>query len=146
MSKHFKPKASDVMEFVEKYNPFGFKDDKGEIMLFSDYGKIYAYTLKKLYTECCNGYCDLGLFIHQQTGMPLGDCSRHVKIWSRAKDDVLEIDWTSVQDTRSKLIEIINILHCISETKVNHNFLNLALGEFMDWLRTDIHRRGAEMI
>lgn len=145
MSKHFKPQAKDVMEFVEKYNPFGFKDDKGEIMLFSDYHKIYEYTFKALYESCGNGYCDLALFIHQNTQMPLADCSRHVKMWSRKKEDVLEIDWTSLQDSRTKLIEIVNVLHCISETKINHNMLNLALGEFIEFLNKEMHRRGAEL-
>ena len=41
--------ARDVAEFVEKYNPFGFKDDKGAFMIFKDYDAAYFELLTRLY-------------------------------------------------------------------------------------------------
>lgn len=117
--KWFNPR--DFADFIERFNPFGFKQPNGEVCIFEDYGKLYEYTLKKLYESFPRGYLDLSLFLHEQTGMPIGDCEDVVRGWKREgiSSDVhlLEEGWEPNVERDRYLVNLFKALHTISETK-----------------------------
>lgn len=132
-------------DMIEKYNPFAFKDAKGEAMLFSDYGKVYEYLFKTIAEECPAGYIDIPLFMNKRTGMPLLDCKRFVNTWWK-KDEVVHLDWTFFPDVRAFLIELVTMFHKISETAVDHEKLQMRLAVFLGEIKVKLENAGAEVI
>lgn len=142
--KYMKINFSCFEEMIEKYNPFAFKDAKGEAMLFSDYGEVYKYLFKTLAEECPAGYVDLPLFMHKRTGMPLADCKSFVRSWWK-KDEVVRLDWTFFPQVRSFLIELATMFHKISETAIDHEKLQMRLQVFLGEIKVKLEQRGAQV-
>lgn len=136
---------SSFEELIEKYNPFAFKDAKGEAMLFSDYGKIYEYTFKCLADECSGGYVDLPLFMHKRTGMPLADCRHFVNTWYK-KGEIVRLDWTFFPDVRAFLIELVTMFHKVSETTIDHEMLQRKLAVFLSEVKVKLQNAGADVV
>lgn len=141
---YMKINASCFEELIEKYNPFAFKDAKGEPMLFSDYGKIYEYLFKCLAEECPVGYIDLPLFMHKRTKMPLNDCKHFIGTWWK-RGEVVHLDWTYFPEVRPFLIDLVDLFHKISETAIDHEKLQMRLAVFLGEIKMKLNKAGAQV-
>lgn len=109
----------DFEEMIEKYNPFGFKED-GEIQCYLTYEDAYYAAMKKLKELFPRGYVDLPLYITMTTGLPLPDSEREFMrmrpIWGNEQVKLIDINEFSY-GTQSDLESFIVSLHQITETK-----------------------------
>ena len=123
----------DVAEFIEKYNPFGFKDEKGAFMIFKDYDAAYFELLTRLYNAGPK-YIDMILFCHDNWGMKPVDGSRFVNLCRRAcglPGETLLIDWKDGGAGRDRLLQTLaKGAHLITETKFNTSMFLNALNRF----------------
>lgn len=142
---YMKVNAKSFEELIEKYNPFALKDAKGEVMLFSDYGKCYEYIFNCVRAECPRGYLDVPLFMQKRTGMPFADCKRFVHSWWR-HDEVIRIDWTFLPEARKYLIDLVDMFHKISETTTDHEKLQVRLAVFLSEVKVKMEELGATVV
>lgn len=128
-----KIEARDLAELVEKYNPFGFKDEKNDLMIFKDYDAAYYELLNRLY-KAGPTYIDLILFCHDNWGMKPVDASRFVNLWHRScgiTSETLLIDWQYGGAERDSILQrLAKAAHLITETKFNNDMFLNALNRF----------------
>lgn len=133
MSKREWFNPQDFADLIERFNPFGFKEPGGKIRSFEDYGKVYEYTLEKLAMTFPRGYIDVPLFIHNETGMPIGDCENIVsdmKCYGLTEEEYLVEIWESGSERNTFFRQLLQGLHMISETKFSESYYIQALRNF----------------
>lgn len=128
-----KIQVSDIAELVELYNPFGFKDAKGRIMVFRTYDEAYYELLERIY-KAGPKMVDAVLFAVDTWGMPLADAQRFVGSWKMVcgqKEPEFFFDWeTGGRDRDTSLERFARGMHLISETKFNSDMFKNALERF----------------
>lgn len=129
--KWFNPR--DFADLIERFNPFGFKEKDGRIMSFENYGKVYAYTLERIALTFPRGYIDIPLFIHNETGMPIGDCedmTRNMKCIGLDREEYLVEIWEPTRERTMFFRQLMQGLHLISETPFSESYFQDALRLF----------------
>lgn len=127
----------DFEEMIEKYNPFGFKQEDGKIEMYVDYGVAYFDCMKKIYEQFPKGLVDLILFLHQATTLPIRDAEREFKrmIPFVGNCELIAVDF--ITPTRESLVRemrpIMKALHTITETKFNESYFLQAVDKFLVW-------------
>lgn len=136
MNRWFNPK--NFMDLIERFNPFGFKQENGDTQVFHTYKDCYYFTMRKLYLMFPRGYCDMALFLEAQTKLPFQDSLRVVKGWkTMGVGEVMMIDFRTNDRARShELTLVMKALHTISETKFNEAMFAEALINFDVWMET----------
>lgn len=128
-----KIQARDIAELVELYNPFGFKDPKGRIMVFRTYDEAYYELLERVY-KAGPTMVDLVLFVVDNLGMSLQEAKKFVYLWKGycgVKDTLFLFDWKNGGKDRDKQLEqIARGMHILSETKFNNDMFLSALNRF----------------
>ena len=125
-------------EYIEQYNPFGFKDKNGKPMIFKSYEEAYYEALQRLW-EAGPYYVDMVLFIHDQYDMSSVDSQRFVSTWRHRRNRDREyylFDWRGDDPRPVKMNceEIMIGLHQISETKFTPSMFQCAFNRFIDGL------------
>lgn len=128
-----KLEARDLADFIELFNPFGFKDEKGVIMTFKDYDAAYFELLQRLYQQGPT-YIDCVLFCADNWGMNLVDGKRFVNTWNKAcgvPGEVVLIDWKNGGAERDSILQrLAKSAHLLTETKFNLAMFLNALNRF----------------
>lgn len=126
----------DFEEMIEKYNPFGFKKENGEICMFETYKEAYIYALRKLGEDFKAGFVDLPLYISKNTGMIIQEAEREAarmrSLWG--KNDVMLIDLRTFHGSDNQLKNFIKCLHLITETKFDETSFQEALVWFKSYM------------
>lgn len=127
----------DFEEMIEKYNPFGFKNENGEICMFETYKDAYKYALRKLGDDMTAGFVDLPLYISKNTGLIIQEAEREAArmrpLWGPR--DVQLIDLRNFKDgADSQLKNFIKCLHTITETKFDEASFQEALVWFKGYM------------
>lgn len=126
-------KTSSFEETIKKYNPFGVRDEKGEPMMFEDYGKCYLHVLKQLKKQFPRGFIDVPLFLMTLSRIPLNDARRFAKNSPFIKMDreIYLCPWEDEKSNTKYLAELLmRALHTLTETKFSTDFYNAAWNEF----------------
>lgn len=128
-----KIQARDIAELVERYNPFGFKDAKGCIMVFKTYDEAYYELISRVY-NAGPLMVDSVLFVVDNLGMNLADAKRFIATWKGycgVTDSLFLFDWKNGgKDRDLKLEQFAKGMHLISETKFNKDMFLHALDRF----------------
>lgn len=134
-------KAKNFEELIKKYNPFGIKDDEGDVMLFDDYGKMYSYVLKFLKEQCPKGYIDIPLLMHMLTRQPLSVCITFVRkntfirclggMQNISRDYIYFCPPVDGVFPKEKIENLFNAFHTISETHLMQGYFNVAWDEYI---------------
>lgn len=138
-------KAKNFEELIKKYNPFGVKDEKGECLLFEDYGKMYLYVLKFLHSQFPKGYIDVPLFMNMLTKQPLCVCMTFARknrfvnclgVQNISKDYIYICTPEQEQGLLpvEKYKNLFKALHTVSETQLKEGFFNVAWDKFLEAL------------
>ena len=123
--------VSDIAELVEQYNPFGFKDAKGHIMVFKTYEEAYLELIDRIF-KAGPRMVDAVVFCIDNLGMKLVDAQRFVGLWKAVTgQDGAEFffiwDSTEKADLAQPLERFARGMHLLSETKFNQDMFNAAL-------------------
>lgn len=133
MAKKMKINVRDIAELVELYNPFGFKDAKGRIMVFRTYEDAYSELLMRIY-KAGPIMVDAVLFCSEQLGMTLSESKKFVALWRGycgVADPQFLFDWQhGGKDRDMKLEQFARGMHLLSETKLNKDMFLSALNRF----------------
>lgn len=133
--KWYNPK--DFADMIERFNPFGYKEKDGKVMIFKNYGEVYLYTLRQLQADFPRGYFDMVVFVSDHTGMPPEESRRFCRNFKSFGIDtgVMLVEYW--EDNRRVYFELENImraLHLISGTKFSSSYFYQAIGEFREEL------------
>lgn len=138
---NIKIKVNDIAELVELYNPFGFKDERGRIMVFRTYDEAYYELILRVY-KAGPIMVDAILFIVDNLGMSLTEAKRFFGTWSGyigVNDPVFLFDWKNGGKGRDTQLEkIARGMHLISETKFNADMFRNALDRFKSTLNCNV--------
>lgn len=130
----------DMAELVEQYNPFGFKDPRGRIMVFRTYDEAYYELISRIY-KAGPLMVDATLFVVDNLGMTLTDAKKFVATWRGyvgVTDPLFFIDWKRGGKERDKQIEqFARGMHLISETSFNADMFRNALERFKMTINCD---------
>lgn len=133
----FKIHANDIAELVERYNPFGFKDERSRIMVFRTYDEAYYELISRVY-KAGPIMVDIDLFLVDNLGMTLAEAKKFFALWrgcSGATDPIFLFDWQNGgKDRDQKLEQICKGMHLLSETKFNRDMFLSALNRFKSTL------------
>ena len=133
-------KPRDLVDLIENYNPFAFKDEKQQVMLFRTYEEAYYELFKRIYAAGPI-MVDAVVFCVDQWGMTLADAQRFVALWRHStfkKDELYTFDWETGGTERDKDLEAFaRGCHLISETKFNRDMFNYALERFLVTLKKE---------
>lgn len=108
-------------DYLERFNPFGLKNEKGRILHFKTRDDIYLYTLKEIRKYCKRGYIELTLLMKHLTGFDESTCEDLANAARKyektlAKDPIF-VDWSNVGYEKDRLEAIIKALHILTETE-----------------------------
>ncbi len=128
-----KVEARDIAEFIENYNPFGFKDKNGCLMCFDTYEKAYLELFERIYNAGPK-MVDAVLFVCDNLGMRIADAQRFVALWKPVTgqaDDEYFFSWTDEDGCLLRSLEnFARGMHLISETKFNKDMFLSAVEKF----------------
>lgn len=128
-----KVQARDIADFIENYNPFGFKDKRGGLMCFDTYEKAYLELFERIY-KAGPKMVDAVLFVCDNLGMSIQDAQRFVCLWkpvSGQSDDEYFFSWTNEDGCLNQNLErFAKGIHLISETKFNKDMFLMAVEKF----------------
>lgn len=131
-----KDKAQSFEELMQRYNPFGYKQENGKVCMFANYKDVYLYTMERLYISFPRGYIDMVVFLTDMTGMPEHECKDIIETQFKQFNinDVLQLPdmWSTTSVYMSNvLVRIMQGLHTITETQFSPMYFQQALEEFM---------------
>lgn len=129
----------DMGAYIERYNPFMYKDEKNRIMHFETYKDAYLQTMRFIVKDCPRGYFDIAVFMKKHCGMDdqtvvdydrIATKTSHIFLINR----ILMFDWRKLNDdgnNRKIMIEILRALHNITETTFSYEAFEWALEIFI---------------
>lgn len=131
--KNIRPTYHDLAELIEKYNPFGYKDERSRICIFATYEEVYYETCKRLF-KLGGPYVDLVQFCVENFAMPVRDAERFIAEWkhlSLPKGEFVYLDWSGEDGKLTQTLEAIcKGLHGLSGTRLNKDMLLGAIYRF----------------
>lgn len=120
--RKMKIQVNDIAELVERYNPFGFKDAKGRIMVFRTYDEAYFELMDRIY-KAGPVMVDAVLFCVDNLGMSHIEATRFVALWAPVtgqKSSEFFFDWKAGGYYLEHPLEAFaKGMHTLSETKFN---------------------------
>lgn len=127
---------NDLGDYIEKYNPFMFKDKKNTILYFDNYKKVYDFTLEAIATDCPKGFFDLGLFMMEHCGMDdktaKDYCDRAQKLFPLFYlRKIVMLDYDNLLREKPVYESIIKALHLITETEFSHEAFDWSFSEYL---------------
>lgn len=127
----------DFEEMIEKYNPFGFKRENGEICIFETYEEAYKYALRKLGDDMTAGFVDLPLYISKNTGLIIQEAEREAArmrpLWGARDIQLIDLH-TFKGGADNQLKNFIKCLHVITETQFDERGFQAALVWFKSYM------------
>ena len=129
---------------ILKYNPFGIKNEKGELMLFETWEGMYNYTILKMSEWFQKGIVDVVLLVSKMTGISVMEAKIEVRQWRKMGffDAYILLDspdrWVVEEDRTEyhRMIRLFEMLHSISGTRLDKAMFNSALTAFHERRRT----------
>ena len=128
----------DFGSSILKYNPFGIKDEKGELMLFETWEGMYKYTIRKMSEWFGTGIVDVVLLVSKLTGISVMEAKVEVRQWRKqglfdAYVFLESPDRWVVEENRTeyhRMVRLFEMLHSISGTRLDKVQFNSALMAF----------------
>ena len=128
-------KAESFVDLIKRFNPFGFKDEKKESMMFTDYGAVYLYTIQKLFEEFPRGYIDVALFLHKMTLQPLAVTTMFCKrsMFLKCINDGVYLCEPDKKGLPPKecYANLMKAFHTLSETQFSQEYFDKAWERFV---------------
>lgn len=128
-----KIEARDFADFIEKYDPFGFKDKDGSFMCFDTYEKAYLELFERIY-KAGPKMVDAVLFVCDNLGMRIADAQRFVALWKPVcgqSEDEFFFSWTNEDGCLyTNLERFARGMHLVTETKFNKDMFLSAVEKF----------------
>ena len=126
---------------ILKYNPFGIKDEKGELMLFETWEGMYKYTIRKMSEWFGKGIVDVVLLVSKLTGISVMEAKVEVRQWRKQGffDAYVFLDspdgWVVEEDRTEyhRMVRLFEMLHSISGTRLDKMMFDNALTGFHKW-------------
>ena len=123
---------------ILKYNPFGIKDEKGELLLFETWEGMYKYTILKMSEWFQKGIVDVVLLVSKLTGISIMEAKIEVRQWRKQGffDAFVFLDspdgWVVEEDRTEyhRIVRLFEMLHSISGTRLDKVQFNSALMAF----------------
>lgn len=131
----------DFGSSILKYNPFGIKNEKGELMLFETWKEMYKYTMLKMSEWCPKGIVDVVLLVSKLTGISVMEAKVEVRQWRKQGffDAFVILDspdgWVAEEDRTEyhRMIRLFEMFHSISGTRLDKEMFDEALTAFHEW-------------
>lgn len=124
-------------DYLSKYNPFGIKDEKNNVLHFKDYGEIYLHTLKETQKYCQRGYLELPLLIKHLTGFDFDTATDIAELVKKNDKTIPEgplfVDWTDVGYSKERFVSLMKGLHELTETTFDWVMFEYAWLRFKSW-------------
>lgn len=126
---------------ILKYNPFGIKDEKGELMLFETWEGMYKYIIRKMSEWFGKGIVDVVLLVSKLTGISVMEAKVEVRQWRKQGffDAYVFLDspdgWVVEEDRTEyhRMVRLFEMLHSISGTRLDKKMFDNALTAFHKW-------------
>lgn len=138
MTKNANVSKLDLTDFIQKHNPFGVKNEDGEIQYFKTYKEAYLYVFRLLHTHFTRGYVELPLLLHELTQMKSTECTRMMHLfkseWGKDEVRLMEYNFLCEENSFEDLRIILRTLHRLSGTQFDEEMMLQARAVFRNQL------------
>lgn len=124
-------------ELAVSVNPFCVRDEKRKMMVFSDWGECYLYTLKRIKELFPRGCIDVPLLIMELTKSSMFTSKRFFKRfkYTETKREMCFIPFGDNEDVNTQKNMIKGLfcdLHSMSGTILSFDYFNYAWDKFIN--------------
>lgn len=121
--------------YIDEYNPFAVKDEKGRFMHFVSYVDAYKDMLYRLFKMFPGKYIDMVLFLIDEYKFTEAEAVDEIKIWERRGfENPQLIDWFEPLYIH-ELRDIMVRLHGFTETSFKDDQFKLAYSGFSNEIK-----------
>lgn len=121
-------------EHIEQHNPFGIKDEKGNVLYFKTYRENYLYVLKEMRRYCKRGYVEIAVLLHHLSGFDEATCIEieisGMKLFPILRNVPILIDWERPDATYNQIAAIIKSFHLLTNTQFDFAMFEMAWNDF----------------
>lgn len=125
--------ASDLQDYIEKYNPLALRDNEKKLMYFSFHSECYLYFLEWLFKKCSRGFIDPLLMLMDLYDLDNSEAMSIAGVLKAKRyilSDPLLVMWARESDTVMTLRRIIQGLCYYTECTFEEPSFIIALDEF----------------
>lgn len=133
--------GSNFGELMVLHDPFGIKDEKGNIKFFKSYEECYTFVLQHLFAHNRRGYVDIVLLVSQLSKVKLTECKALVDcmrgLWGTDDARMIRMPWHEDFETDyHDLVMLFKCLHLITESKFDESMFRSAIEKLhTTWVR-----------
>ena len=126
-------KINHYTDLLQRYNPFGLREDKNHSRFFIDYEGAYVYALVYLYERFPNGYIDLVLFFIDNLCVSRSEAERYAKLLKGLNmyEGIYSIQAIGNKDKlKQSFKDLFKALHQLSDSQFDEEKFNAAWQHF----------------